>query len=396
MNARSPKTLFSRALAAAPGRLHLAAHSHHLWPDASRDGQLEAWDDAARLADRKWERVFGEVLPDVARRVAAILGLPGDGRTLAFAPNTHELVVRVLSALPADGSAPRRLRIVTTGSEFHSFARQVARLEEDGLVEVERVPSAPVETLAARLRGACARAHADLVYVSQTFFDSGLALVDLAPVAALAEPGRTAVVVDGYHAFHARPVDLGPVADGIFYVAGSYKYAMGGEGACFLHAPDGWLPRPRVTGWFAAFGALASGGGGVAYAEGGGRFLGATFDPSALYRVRAVLHALETAGLDVPAIHAHVVGLEDRFLAALAAQGSRTLTEERLAAPRGAPGRAHFLAFRHPEAQALQQALEAADVITDARGDRLRVGFGLYHDADDADRAAERLVALVG
>ena len=39
------KDLFTRALAAAPGRLHFAAHSHHLWPDASFDGQVEAWDD---------------------------------------------------------------------------------------------------------------------------------------------------------------------------------------------------------------------------------------------------------------------------------------------------------------------------------------------------------------
>jgi hypothetical protein len=36
----SHKRLFARSLAAAPGRLHLAAHSHHLWPDASFDGQV--------------------------------------------------------------------------------------------------------------------------------------------------------------------------------------------------------------------------------------------------------------------------------------------------------------------------------------------------------------------
>ena len=48
----SYKRLFSRSLQAAPDRLHMAAHSHHLWPDISRDAQIEAWDDAARLADR--------------------------------------------------------------------------------------------------------------------------------------------------------------------------------------------------------------------------------------------------------------------------------------------------------------------------------------------------------
>src|SRR5437762_4021096 len=52
---KSCKRLFSRAIAANPGRLHFAAHSHHLWPDASYDGHLAAWNDAAELADRKWE-----------------------------------------------------------------------------------------------------------------------------------------------------------------------------------------------------------------------------------------------------------------------------------------------------------------------------------------------------
>ena len=40
------KSLFSRALSAAPGRLHFAAHSHHLWPDASFEAQQQTWLDA--------------------------------------------------------------------------------------------------------------------------------------------------------------------------------------------------------------------------------------------------------------------------------------------------------------------------------------------------------------
>ena len=37
---KSYKHLFSRALAASPGRVHFAAHSHHLWPDASYEGHM--------------------------------------------------------------------------------------------------------------------------------------------------------------------------------------------------------------------------------------------------------------------------------------------------------------------------------------------------------------------
>ena len=68
------KHLFSRTLAANPERLHMAAHSHHLWPDASREGQLECWEDAARLADGKWDKVMGEVWPEAQGHVARELG----------------------------------------------------------------------------------------------------------------------------------------------------------------------------------------------------------------------------------------------------------------------------------------------------------------------------------
>ena len=68
------KALFSRALSLAPERLHFAAHSHHLWPDASFEAQQQAWLDANLHADRKWDLIFGEVIPRAQAEVAAELG----------------------------------------------------------------------------------------------------------------------------------------------------------------------------------------------------------------------------------------------------------------------------------------------------------------------------------
>jgi len=93
------KQLFSRSLTADPGRLHFAAHSHHLWPDASYDGQMEAWNDAARLADRKWDKVMDEVWPAAQAEVAAELGTGTPGEVV-FAPNTHDFLVRLVTAAP--------------------------------------------------------------------------------------------------------------------------------------------------------------------------------------------------------------------------------------------------------------------------------------------------------
>ncbi len=91
---------FSEFRGAQPGRIHLAAHSHHFWPDAACAAHRRALADAARLADNKWEMIFDDLIPRVQRGIAARLVLP-DPATIAFAPNTHDFVRRLLSALLA-------------------------------------------------------------------------------------------------------------------------------------------------------------------------------------------------------------------------------------------------------------------------------------------------------
>ena len=382
------KRLFRRFLDADPERIHFAAHSHHFWPDVSFDAHARAWDDAARLADRKWEKVFGEVMPEAQRHVARVLGL-SDPRTVAFAPNTHELVRRVLSCLPT-GHTPR---VLTTTSEFHSFSRQTARLEEGGLLDVVRVPSEPFATLAARLAERAVERF-DLVFFSHVLFDASY-VVDAERVVRAVHDPHTLVVVDGYHAFMAVPVALGALEKRVFYMAGGYKYAMSGEGCCFAHVPPGQALRPRDTGWFASFGTLSSAQEGVPYADGGARFLGATFDPSGLYRFAAVMALLEREGIDAAAARAHVRALQERFVRGLAARPGLPLSESQLLLPMSEESRGQFLVFRTPRAQEFQRRLEEANLITDARGDRLRFGFAVYHDEADVDRGLERLARVL-
>ena len=129
-------------------------------------------------------------------------------------------------------------RVLTTDGEFHSFRRQSERLAEDGLIALHAVPTQPFATLAERLAAAARALAPDFIYVSQVLFSSGFALADLTGlVATLAAPDRL-VVIDGYHGFLARPTDLSGIADRAFYVAGGYKCAMAGEGACFMHCPQ--------------------------------------------------------------------------------------------------------------------------------------------------------------
>lgn len=358
------KHLFSKSLAANPERLHFAAHSHHLWPDASHDGHIAAWQDAAVLADHKWDKIMGPVWSEAQEHVAHELNLP-DPATLCFAPNTHDFIVRLLSAIPA-----RPVRVLATDGEFHSFRRQMTRWVEAG--EVILQTASPDSLLEAARSG-----EFDLIFASHVLFNSGTIISVLDKLAALARPEGPWVVIDGYHGFKAIETDLSQIADRVFYLAGGYKYAMAGEGACFLHAPLGFAERPVVTGWYAAFDDLALAPGDVGYAPDGRRFLGSTFDPSGLYRFNAVQNMLDSEGLTTAVISGHVAELQAQFL-----EGD-LLQEFELLNPLDGQPHARFLAFRGETASALHDRLAAQNVVTDVRGDVLRIGFALYHDRED-------------
>jgi selenocysteine lyase/cysteine desulfurase len=374
---------FSRFRAANPGRLHFAAHSHHPWPDATEAAHARYWSDAATLADGKWERVFGEVVPHAQAHVARLLSL-SDPRQVAFAPNTHEFVARIYSCFdPA-----RPVRVLTSASEFHSFRRQTRRLQESGRLVVAEIAPTPWESFAERFIAAERSGDWDLVWLSQVFFDSAFRVDDLQSICDAA-PAKALVCIDGYHAFCALPVDLSRIHRRAFYLAGGYKYAMAGEGACFLAIPPGCDLRPADTGWFASFDTLESAPGeAVPYAGDAFRFWGATFDPSGLYRFNAAMDWLAATGTTIAQVHHHCVALQKHFVDDLARCGVKALAPAHLVPPPGAP-RGNFLAFDIDGAEDAHRRLTAQNITIDRRHRRLRFGFGVYHDESEVHRLVE-------
>lgn len=372
---------FNRAIG---DTLHVLAHSHHPWPDVTRAAQLACWEDAAQLAERKWDKIYTEIIPEAQSHVARLLGIDAPER-IAFAQNTHELVARLYSSL--DWTQP--VRVLTTDSEFASFARQTRRMEETGRLRVRRVAVEPYVSFVERFADALADEY-ELVYLSQVFYDSGFhvraleQLIDCAPHQAL-------VCIDGYHAFNALPVDLSRLAERVYYVAGGYKYAQAGEGACFMTLPRACALRPLYTGWFAApAGAQAGDEGTVQYGAQAQRFAGATFDASGLYRFNAVMRWQQSLGLEPEHIHAHAQRLQDRFLDGLAAQGLAQLPVAALRPPRG-EARGNFCSFEIGGAAEVEARLHRHGIRIDRRGTRLRFGFGVYHDGLFVDRLLARL-----
>jgi selenocysteine lyase/cysteine desulfurase len=369
--------------------LHVTAHSHHPWPDVTRAAHLAYWEDSARLTNRKWQdKIFGDVVPEAQGHVARHLDL-ADPAFVAFAPNTHEFVVRLYSCL--DWSRPPR--VLTTANEFHSFRRQTRRLEETGRLAVTRVAVEPYATFGERFQHALTNRF-DMVFLSHVFFDSGFVVEGLEALLSRAAPDAI-VAIDGYHAFLALPVELARLGGRIFYLAGGYKYAQAGEGACFMSTPHGSTLRPVQTGWFADFGGLTGAQDDrVGYGDGAMRFWGSTFDASGLYRFNAVMRWLRDLGIGPREIHAHVAALERRFLAGLAEARLARLPVESLTPPAGLP-RGNFLTFERDDAEDLERRLAARGIIVDRRGTRVRFGFGVYHDDAFVDALLARARAAL-
>jgi selenocysteine lyase/cysteine desulfurase len=281
---------------------------------------------------------------------------------------------------------------LTSGGEFHSARRQFARWAEEAWIALERVAAEPFDSLSDRFVERARSGEHDFIMVSQVLFGSGRLFDEIDALAELARPEGPWVVIDGYHAFMAVDRPFGEVpARSAFYLGGGYKYAMAGEGCAFLHAPPGFGPRPPVTGWFAEFEDLSLPPGSVGYAKDASRFLGATFDPSALYRFLAVRRMLAGNGLTTARISAHVGELQRRLHGGI---DHGALEAAEMLNPLDGGAHARFLAFRSPQAQRWHAELEARNCITDVRGDVLRIGFGIYQDEADVDRLAGLLGEL--
>ncbi len=191
----------------ASGRVLLTGHSHQAWPDVARDAMLEAFDDAARFVDDKWDEAVFPRVQAVGEAVLDRLGL-GRGDAIAFGRSTHELVFRLLSCLPL-GERPR---IVTTDAEFHSMRRQLTRLAEEG-VPVAWVPGRPRAELPDRLLEALTPGTAMLA-LSAVLFEDAYVVPRLGEILARAVEVGAIVLVDAYHAFNVVPLEWGPVTMG--------------------------------------------------------------------------------------------------------------------------------------------------------------------------------------
>jgi len=174
------------------------------------------------------------------------------------------------------------------------------------------------------------------------------------------------VLLDVYHSLGVFPVDVG-VLDVDFAVGGSYKYLRGGPGACFLYIAPRHLDAGVATldiGWFAKESPFSyARPDPPRYAGGGDAWMESTPAVLPLYQARA--GQVFTQAIGVARLREHSLEMQRRLVALLAEHGIPALG--------GTADRGAFVVVRHPDARAWSEALDARGILTDARGEWLRL-----------------------
>ena len=95
--------------------------------------------------------------------------------------------------------------------------------------------------------------------------------------------------------------------------------------------------------------------------------------------------------LSVAGMLAHVREMERRFLSELDRLDAAITSHDLLVPEESRRGR--FLTFRTNAAADITARLAANNIIVDHRADRLRIGFGIYHEPADVVRLAQALAS---
>jgi kynureninase len=210
------------------------------------------------------------------------------------------------------------------------------------------------------------REDIDLVVISQVMFMNGQTVRDLEQLADACHSVGAKLLVDSYHAIGMFPVDVASMrAD--FVIGGSYKYLRGGPGACFLYLSPEVLAsglRPLDTGWFASEDML-----GFERRDppllrpGGDAFLESTPPVLTYYQARSGQQF--ALGMTVERLREYGQRQLSRLKLFLADAGIEAIG--------GDAGHGAFLAVRHRNAGNLAKQIAERNVITDARGEWLRL-----------------------
>ena len=332
-----------------PETVYLNTASFGLPPDPAWEALQAAQADwrAGRVSWERWNEATDRARERFARLVGAAVA------DVAIGANASSLVGLIAASVP-DGT-----RVLAPEVDFTSLVFPFLAQEGRGV----EMRFAPLERLAEAIDG-----DTGVVAFSAVQSSSG-EVAPLDDVAAAARHHGALTVVDATQACSWLPLDA---TEYDALVCAGYKWLMCPRGTAFMAMSPELAERttPHLAGWFAAEEPLKDYYGPPLRLARGARRLDTSPAWFSWVGAAPALEAVNAIG--VAAIHAHDVGLANRFRAGL-----------------GLPaGDSAIVSADVPDAE---ERLARAGVMASARAGRLRASFHLYNTDADVDAALEAL-----
>jgi selenocysteine lyase/cysteine desulfurase len=333
-----------------PQGAYLNTASYGLPPDAAWDAMQAALEDW-RGGRTSWEH-WGDSAEGARAAFARLVGVAPE--TVAIGATVSELIGLVAASIP-DGA-----RVLAPEVDFASLLFPFMVQERRG-VDVRLVAAAELAV--------AIDASTDVVAFSAVQMSSG-EVADLEAIAAAAGAHGALTVVDATQACGWLPLD----ASRFDVVAcHAYKWLMSPRGTAFMTVRPGHLDRivAAAAGWYAGADVHTSYFGPPLRLAESARRLDTSPAWFSWVATQPALELVERIGVE--AIHAHDVGLANRFRAGLDLEASDS-------------------AIVSAEVPGARERLEAAGIVAAERGGRLRASWHVYNTEADVDAALDALV----
>lgn len=312
-------------------------------------------------------------------RFARLLGAEVDEVTISHS------VSSALSSVASTFDYRRRSQVICADLDFPTIPYQWLAKRREGVTV--RFASSPDHITVP------AQAYADLVShdtaaiaTSHVFYATG-AIQPIRRLADIAHDAGARIIVDGYHAVGAIPVDV-KALDVDFYVGGTLKWLLGGPGLTFIYVRRELIPHldPTISGWFASADQFA-------------------FDaeqlewPDTADRLELGTPALATAYAGVAGMDMILEAGPDRIAPRIRSLTERVISRAQragygISSPLDGQARAGIVMLRVQQPQETVAALGRRGFTVDYRPGLVRVSPHFYNTEDDVERLMDALEAI--
>lgn len=345
---------------------------------AALDQYAEDW---SRYGAPAWWEAWIPKLTEAKARFARLIGAEPNEVTIGHS------VSSVLSTVASSFSYDRKRAVVCADLDFPTIPYQWLAREHQG-VEVRFAQSpdrirVPLSAYEAQLDG-----NVGLVATSHVFYATG-AILPVRELAQATHANGATLIVDGYHAVGAIPVDVKALGVDI-YVGGVLKWLMGGPGLTFIYVREGLAPelRPTATGWFAARDQFAFASTTFERADGADRMEMGTPSVSTAYAGVASMDMVLDAGPE--RIARRISTLTERIVRHAQRAGYGIVT------PTSAGERAGIVMLQLERPEETVQELARRHITVDYRPGLLRISPHFFNTVDDVDAVMSEIDDIQG